>query len=82
MSEGILNIKDSRTSREYEIPVRHNTILATDLKKIKSSNPGASEVSKVGDGLRVFDPGLKNTCVIETDMSYAYVPSPAILPHF
>ena len=71
MSEGVLNITDSRTSREYEIPVRRNTILATDLKQIKGSNVGANQADKVGDGLRVFDPGLKNTSVVETDMSYA-----------
>nr|ASK38711.1 citrate synthase-like protein [Paecilomyces divaricatus] len=70
MSHGALHIRDSRTSREYEIPIRRNTVLATDLKQIKASPVGADRADKVGDGLRVFDPGLKNTCVVETNMTY------------
>ena len=73
MSNGSLYIRDSRTSREYEIPIRRNTILATDLKNIKASAHGANRADKVADGLRVHDPGRQNTTVVETSMTYSYV---------
>jgi citrate synthase len=73
MSDGTLLVKDSRTAREYEIPIHRNAILATDIKKIKAVATKANRADKVGDGLRVFDPGLQNTTVVETSMTFAYV---------
>ncbi|OKL57051.1 hypothetical protein UA08_07374 [Talaromyces atroroseus] len=70
MSDGSLYIKDSRTSREYEIPIHRNTVLATAFKKIKASLNGANKADKVADGLRLYDPGLQNTTVVETGMTY------------
>ncbi len=71
MSEGTLFIKDSRSGNEYEVAIRHNAVLATDLKKIKASNVGTNRADKVADGLRLYDPGLQNTTVVETSMSFA-----------
>jgi citrate synthase len=71
MSEGTLFVKDSRSGKEYEIPIRRNTVLATDLKKIKASADGTSRADKVADGIRLYDPGLQNTTVVETSMTFA-----------
>jgi citrate synthase len=71
MSEGTLFIEDSRSGKKYEVPIRRNTVLATDLKKIKASAKGANRADKVADGLRLYDPGLENTTVVETSISFA-----------
>jgi citrate synthase len=71
MSEGKLFVKDSRTGLEYEIPIHHNAVLATAFKKIKASGAGANRADKVEGGLQVYDPGLQNTTVVETSMTFA-----------
>jgi citrate synthase len=72
MSSGTLYIKDSRTNAEYEIPVRRNAVSAMDFKKIKAPAAGADRVDQVSGGLRVHDPGLQNTTVVETGISFSY----------
>ena len=61
---GTLDITDPRTNAQHRIPIQHNAILASDLKKTT--------------GLRVHDPGLQNTTVVETGItvSYALFPRP------
>lgn len=71
MSSGTLFVKDSRSGKQYELPIRRNTILATDLKKIKASATRSNRADRVADGLRVYDPGLENTTVVETGITYA-----------
>lgn len=61
---GTLNITDSRTNAQHRIPIRHNAILASDLKKTT--------------GLRVHDPGLQNTTVVETGITVSYALFPRI----
>ena len=75
MSEGTLFVRDSRTSQEYEIPIHRNAVRATAFKAIKAPGDGTNRADKVASGLRVFDPGLQNTTVIETAMTFAYVHS-------
>jgi citrate synthase len=72
MSSGTLFIKDSRSGKQYELPIRRNTVLARDFKQIKVSAVGANRADRVTDGLRVHDPGLENTTVVETSITYAY----------
>ena len=73
MSEGRLIVKDSRTSREYEVPIHRNGVFANAFKRIR----GPATTKKLGgaeesaDGLHVFDPGLQNTAVVETSTSFA-----------
>lgn len=55
---GTLNITDSRTNAQHQIPIRHDAILASDLKKTT--------------GLRVHDPGLQNTTVVKTGITVSY----------
>ncbi|THW77562.1 hypothetical protein D6D17_10327 [Aureobasidium pullulans] len=71
MSEGTLSVKDSRSGKEYEIPIWRNTVRATDFKKIKTSADKTDRADKVADGLRLYDPGLQNTTVLETSMTFA-----------
>ncbi|OOO11086.1 Citrate synthase [Aspergillus oryzae] len=65
MSSGVLHIVDSRTKQKYEIPIRRNVISAIDLKSIKAPAAGTDRADHVADGLRVHDPGLQNTTVID-----------------
>ncbi|KAB8269257.1 citrate synthase-like protein [Aspergillus minisclerotigenes] len=71
MSSGVLHIVDSRTKQKYEIPIRRNVISAIDLKSIKAPAAGTDRADHVADGLRVHDPGLQNTTVIESAISYS-----------
>ena len=71
MSEGRLFVKDSRTSHEYEIPIHRNGVRATAFKRIKAPGTKFNSADKVADGLRVFDPGLQNTAVVETSITFA-----------
>ncbi|KJK65957.1 EcCSAthCS-perlike [Aspergillus parasiticus SU-1] len=65
MSSGVLHIVDSRTKQKYGIPIRRNVISAIDLKSIKAPAAGTDRADHVADGLRVHDPGLQNTTVID-----------------
>ncbi|GMF67830.1 unnamed protein product [Aspergillus oryzae] len=76
MSSGVLHIVDSRTKQKYEIPIRRNVISAIDLKSIKAPAAGTDRADHVADGLRVHDPGLQNTTVIESAISYSRTTSP------
>ncbi|KAB8219807.1 citrate synthase-like protein [Aspergillus novoparasiticus] len=71
MSSGVLHIVDSRTKQKYEIPIRRNVISAVDLKSIRAPAAGTDRGDHVADGLRVHDPGLQNTTVIESAISYS-----------
>ncbi|GAB1193747.1 hypothetical protein APSETT444_002975 [Aspergillus pseudonomiae] len=75
MSSGTLHIIDSRTKQKYEIPIRRNVVSATDLKSIKAPGAGTDRADHVASGLRVHDPGLQNTTVIDRTTS----PLPLIL---
>src|SRR5437762_12327665 len=49
-----LEIKDSRTSKTYSIPIAESAIRAPDLKKIKTDDPNDL-------GLVSYDPAFLNT---------------------
>lgn len=59
-----LHITDSRTMRDYTIPIINNAVQAIDFKQISTSTSTASQ--NVSVGLRIFDPGLQNTAVMES----------------
>ncbi|KAL4771551.1 citrate synthase [Aspergillus nidulans var. acristatus] len=71
MSSGTLYIRDSRTDALYEIPIRRNSVSAVDFKRIKGPVIGANRADQVSGGLRVHDPGLLNTTVIESAISFS-----------
>lgn len=72
MSSGALFVKDSRTNAQYEIPIRRNAVLARDFKKIKTVSVNTDSADQVAGGLRVHDPGLQNTTVLESAISFSY----------
>ena len=57
-----LTVTDSRTGQEYKIPISDGTIRSTDLRKIR--------VSEDDHGLHSYDPGLFNTAVARSSITY------------
>src|SRR5579875_200363 len=57
-----LTVTDSRTGQEYKIPISDGTIRSTDLRKIR--------VSENDHGLISYDPGLFNTAVARSTITY------------
>ncbi|MBM4169185.1 MAG: citrate synthase [Ignavibacteria bacterium] len=51
--EGMLKITDTRTNKEYQIPIQHDTIRASDLRQIK--------VKEDDFGMMSYDPAFMNT---------------------
>lgn len=71
MSTGTLFVQDSRTGVKYDIPIRRNAIQAVDLKRIRVPARGSDAADQVSLGLRVHDPGLQNTAVVESAISFS-----------
>jgi citrate synthase len=67
-----LTVTDNRTGKVYEVPIRRNAILATDIKKIKAPEAGSGDRAEdeTEQGLRVFDPAYMNTAVVESRITY------------
>jgi len=59
-----LTVTDSRTKRDYQIPIQNNVVKGQDLAKIQSEN---------ADTLRVFDPGFANTAIMYSTVARGYV---------
>jgi len=53
LDQGKLEVRDTRTSRSYELPITHDTIPAKDLRQIK--------VHSDDFGMMSYDPGYTNT---------------------
>ncbi|KAL9122902.1 MAG: hypothetical protein Q9187_000553 [Circinaria calcarea] len=70
MSDGVLHVQDSRTAKRYEIPIHHNSIRATSFKDIKAPVLCSHAADKPQGGLRIYDPGLQNTAVVESEITY------------
>lgn len=71
MSTGTLFIRDSRTDVNYEIPIYRNAVRATDLQRIRGPALNSDRTNQVAHGLRVHDPGLQNTAVIQSTISFS-----------
>jgi citrate synthase len=71
MFTGALFIRDSRTNVNYEIPIHHNAIRATDIQRIRAPSFDSDRADQVAHGLRVYDPGLQNTAVTESAISFS-----------
>lgn len=56
-----LTVKDNRTGKEYELPIKNGAINATDLGKIKDEN---------GKVTRSFDPAYMNTVCCNSRISF------------
>ena len=62
MAKDTLTVLDNRTSRQYEIPISHDTIRTKDLRDIK--------VSEEDFGLMGYDPGYMNTASCKSRITY------------
>ncbi|HEX2600517.1 MAG TPA: citrate synthase [Gemmatimonadaceae bacterium] len=62
-SGGTLEVIDSRTRKEYSVPVADCAIRATELKKIKTDDPDDS-------GLVSYDPAFLNTASCKSAITY------------
>ncbi|KAJ5125050.1 uncharacterized protein N7515_008875 [Penicillium bovifimosum] len=71
MSTGTLFIRDSRTNLNYEIPLYRNAVRATDLQRIRAPSLNSDRADQVAHGLRVHDPGLQNTAVTQSAISFS-----------
>ncbi|MCK6544535.1 citrate synthase [Myxococcota bacterium] len=60
MAKDSLTITDNRTGKQYEIPIEHNAIRASDLRQI----------AKDGEGLASYDPGFMNTAACKSRITY------------
>ncbi|KAI9163453.1 Citrate synthase [Paramyrothecium foliicola] len=65
-----LTVVDNRTGKTYELPIKHNSVLATDIKKIKSQPGDDRPEDETTQGLRVYDPAYMNTAVVESKITY------------
>ncbi|CAG8250357.1 unnamed protein product [Penicillium nalgiovense] len=71
MSTGTLFIRDSRTNVNYEIPINQNAVRATDLQGIRGPSLNSNRADQVAHGLHVYDPGLQNTAVTQSTISFS-----------
>ncbi|KAI1636260.1 peroxysomal citrate synthase [Biscogniauxia mediterranea] len=65
-----LTVVDNRTNKVYEIPIKQNSVLATDFKKIKAQRGNDREEDETEQGLRVYDPAYMNTAVVQSKITY------------
>ncbi|ORY67150.1 citrate synthase-like protein [Pseudomassariella vexata] len=65
-----LTVIDNRTGQAYEVPITHNSVLATDIKKIKAPAGQDRAEDETEQGLRVYDPAYMNTAVITSRITY------------
>src|SRR5579859_2567579 len=57
-----LEVRDGRTGRSYQLPISENTVPAPELRSIKAS---ADDF-----GLMSYDPGLVNTAVCHSAITF------------
>jgi citrate synthase len=62
MPEESLTITDNRTGTSFELPVKHGTIRAMELRQIK--------VDEDDFGLMSYDPAFKNTASTKSEITY------------
>ena len=62
MPSETLTITDNRTGKTYEVPIQHETIRATDLRKIK--------VQDDDFGLMTYDPAYMNTAACKSTITF------------
>ena len=61
MAAETLTIIDNRTGKQYEIPIKHGAIKATDLFQIRLTED---------DGIVSYDPGFMNTASCQSKITY------------
>ena len=67
---GVLHITDSRTNRQYEVPIQRNAVEAVRFKAIRAPKDYHHPADQVEGGLRVLDQGFQNTAVMKSQITY------------
>ena len=62
MDKPILKITDTRTSKDYEVPIQNATIRAMDLRQVKEDPEEF--------GMMTYDPGYTNTASCTSRITY------------
>src|ERR1700691_2203555 len=62
MSRNTLSITDNRTGKAYEVPIKNDTIHATDLRQIK--------VKSDEFGMMSYDPAFNNTALCQSKITF------------
>ena len=74
MAVGMQNsllVRDNRTGKSIEIPIKDNAIPATALKKLSAKRAGGERYENdTEQGIRVFDPSYMNTAAITSTITY------------
>ena len=65
-----LTVVDNRTGKTYELPIKNNSVLATDIKNIKAQSQRDRPEDETNQGLRVYDPAYMNTAVVQSKITY------------
>ncbi|KAL8956700.1 MAG: hypothetical protein Q9193_005851, partial [Seirophora villosa] len=68
-TSGRLTVIDSRTGREYLIPIADNSIQAIDVGKIFTGDEFDMS-NRMSNGLKVLDPGFSNTAVMKSRVTF------------
>ncbi|TDZ20226.1 Citrate synthase [Colletotrichum orbiculare MAFF 240422] len=66
-SSETLTIRDNRSLRVYEVPIRNNAVYALEFRKMTAS-PGV--IGQFEPGLRILDPGFQNTACAESSITH------------
>ncbi|KAI1414587.1 citrate synthase [Hypoxylon sp. FL1857] len=66
---GYLTVIDSRTKRDYRIPIVNNSVKASDFRQITSVDASTGAKSESESGLKIFDRGFVNTACVESSIT-------------
>ena len=67
MPPSSLTVVDSRTGKEYQVPIQDGSVDASSFAAIP-----AKQAEEQGPGLKVYDDGLRNTAVRKSSICYLY----------
>lgn len=68
-SSNRLTVIDHRTGLQYQMPISHNSVQALDFQMIRARRD-SSPSSPTSGGLRVLDPGFRNTAVMKSQITF------------
>lgn len=68
-SSDYLSVVDSRTGRDYTIPITNNSVKAFDFGRITPHDAKLGPADQVDSGLKIFDRGFVNTACVESSIT-------------
>jgi citrate synthase len=79
--EGTLTVRDNRTGAKYKIPIIHSAVPAAAFRQICVDSKDKTSRQQYEDGLRVIDPGYRNTAVKLSAITYMCVKDNSLVHH-